>query len=83
MASVRGSHPKMHKKGKIRHMMIKPAKNGFTSEVSRERTPEEAAGPYMGDRDEPPTIHPSISHLKKHIASTFAPGEPDADDMPA
>ncbi len=75
---MKGSRAKVHGKGKIRHMKISPAKEKgtFTSEISRHHTP---GTPYM-EHDEPPTIHPSISHLAKHIKSTFAPGGPDGQD---
>ena len=77
MASMKGSKPKHHAKGKIRHMLVKAASNPgtFVSEISRHHTP----GDYM-ERDDPPTAHPSISHLTKHIKSTFAPGGPDEQD---
>jgi len=88
MATMKGSRPKTHGKGKIRSMHIKPAANGFTSQVTRERPSPN--GPYMNEHDEPPTIHPSVSHLAKHVKNTFAPGgpaaqgeEPDEDDQPA
>ncbi len=75
---MKGSKPKPHGKGKIRHMRIMPAKQPgtFTSEITRHHTP---GTPYM-EHDEPPTIHPSISHLAKHIKSTFAPGGPEEQD---
>lgn len=85
MASMKGSRPKMHGKGKIRHILFRPAaKPGtFTSEIARHSAP----GEFM-NHDEPPTVHPSLSHAVKHMKATFAqPGEgaePDEDDqMPA
>lgn len=83
MASVRATKAKTHKgggKGKIRHMLIKHAKNGFTSQIHRDRNPGQ---PYMGDDEDAPMIHGSVSHLAKHVKATFGGGDPGDDDMPA
>lgn len=83
MASVRAAMKKSgHKggKGHVRSMHIEPAAKAgtFTSRVHRSSGPGE---PYMGG-DEKPTIHPSISHLAKHVKATFGgeDTEPDAGD---
>jgi len=82
MTSVRAAKtPKGHGKGKgkIRHMLIKHAKNGFTSQIQRDRHPGQ---PYMGDDEDAPMIHGSVSHLAKHVKATFGGGdsEPDSGD---
>lgn len=80
MASMKGSKAAKHVRGKVRRMVIKhAAKPGtYVSETERDHP----GGMMMSHGDEPPTVHPSMNHLKAHIASTMAPGEPDEDDAP-
>jgi hypothetical protein len=89
MASMKGSRPKSGGKGKVRRMVIEPAQNGFMS--TTEHHPSSGAkGMEMYSGHETKAVHPSISHLAKHVKTTFGqPGgqpmegeEPDQDDMP-
>ena len=65
------SKPKMKGHGKIDHMRITPAREPgtFTSETQHAMSP---GGPFPAP--EKPTIHPSLSHLVKHVKNTFGGG---------
>lgn len=87
MASMKGSRPKAGGKGKIRRMVIEPAQNGFMS-TTEHHPPSGAKGMEMYSGHETKAVHPSISHLAKHVKASFAPSgaapgaaEPDEDDQ--
>lgn len=56
-------------KKKVSHMTLKPVKNGFTSTTHYEPN-EVGKASYMGE-DSDTSVHPSVSHLVKHVRNTM------------
>ena len=59
-------------KMKVRRMVIEPMKNGATSTIEHEPDGDEGKGGigWMPPK-ETKMIHPSMAHLKKHVAATM------------
>lgn len=69
-------------KMKMRRMVIEPMKNGAMSTVEHEPDGDDKGGMGWMPPKETKMIHPTMAHLKKHVALMMAPSfgsEPSAE----
>lgn len=57
-------------KKKVAKMVLKKVANGFTSETHMEPDADDKAG-YLGGHEPSTSVHPSVSHMLKHVKNTM------------